>query len=382
MPQPTTRCVNCNASLEASNVCSACARGVSCCCSCFECAIHGGVRHNSNDVAQCRNCHSCRDGCACRHCESCESFVPTDQAYCDNGHCRRCCQCQETQGLAFIRATEPIFHTGTLTALNPSTRFIAAELEVAEVRNGSLVTAAVRKWQGAIVHDGSIRGNLPFEINTAPASGNKFQEQITEICKALKDSQGVVNDSCGLHVHVDARDFTFYDVRKMVQLYAKIEDALFRIVPPGRRANTRYCAPCGPQYVKDLERHAMPQDNKKKIMGNVYGGDRHAVRRLSRDKYNQARYKALNIHSWLYRGTLESRMHSGTIIAEKIINWGILWAAILDTAIELTDREIRDIKGDSMGILLSITPNATIKQWVIDRFTLFNGANAPTQDNE
>ncbi len=90
-------------------------------------------------------------------------------------------------------------------------------------------------------------------------------------------------------------------------------------------------------------------------------------------KYNDSRYNALNIHSWLYRGSIECRMHHGTIRADKIVNWGLLWVAILDYAFEHNEMDIKALKGDGFQILMGIAPNEDIKKWLVERKTKFSG---------
>lgn len=244
------------------------------------------------------------------------------------------------------------------------------EIEVAEVgQNNHTVAGVIEGHGGAIVHDGSIQGRHTFEINTAPASGDKFVKQINEICEALNTDKAKVNKSCGLHVHVDARDFNFYDVRKLVFLYEKLEDALYGIVAPSRRQST-YCQPCGPKFVKNLEQNIVPKDNEKTLIKNVYGSEEN-IAYLKRNKYHSARYAALNVHSWVYRGSIECRMHQGTVNAKKIIAWGMLWAAILDYAFTHTEKQIKSLKGDSLSLLLSIAPNDEIKEWIVERRKTF-----------
>lgn len=51
------------------------------------------------------------------------------------------------------------------------------------------------------------------------------------------------------------------------------------------------------------------------------------------EKYDQSRYHGCNLHSIFYRGTLELRYHSGTISAEKIINWAHIHAMIVNYCI-------------------------------------------------
>lgn len=298
----------------------------------------------------CSDCERCRSCCACVRCEACEETVSSDDRC---RRCRRCtsceCSCEEQScNVQFIREGEaPTFHKPE-TALqrkgNPSARYVSCEIEVASVKRGNKVTEVVKKWGGAIVRDGSLPSS-GFEINTAPAGGDLFMGQIQEICDALNDKQAKVNDSCGLHVHINAKDFDFYSLRRLVKVYAKIEDALYDMVPKSRRTSS-YCKPCGEHYMRTMAAGKVPKDVKIGVMQSVYrfkADCKYGARELQeskRHKYHESRYYALNIHSFFYRGTVECRMHAGSTNAAKIQSWGMMWAHLLDFSLAHSDAEV------------------------------------------
>ena len=273
-----------------------------------------------------------------------------------------------------MKQSKPFFHAGQTFTKNESQRFIACELEVSDVLAGPMgddspIYLTMRKWKGDIVDDGSIDGNRSFEINTAPASGDSFIKQIEEICESLKKNAAEVNDTCGFHVHIDARDFNFFDIRKLIMLYSKIEDSLFAMVPEERRKST-YCFPCGQKYLLDLSSAIAPKDNNKKILKNVYGDENTDTEELRRNKYHAARYNALNIHSWFYRGTIECRLAPGTVKEKDIIFWSLLWANILDFCYEMTEKEINDLTISGEEILEQIAPTPEIAKWIKNKIKI------------
>lgn len=219
---------------------------------------------------------------------------------------------------------------------NPTKRFIAAEIEVdgmTAIPKAKAVNEIIKKWSAAVVRDGSLSGT-GFEINTAPASGDKFLGQMAELGTTLAAAGGIINDRCGLHVHIDARDFTFKDIQSLIRIYSGLEEALFALVPKARR-ESRYCMPVGPKYLSALEENGSfgTTTPEKRLDYVVYGQmDDRYIEQNKRNKYNEARYGALNLHSWFYRQTIECRLHPGTIDPFEIQAWGVLWAMILDAA--------------------------------------------------
>jgi uncharacterized protein YjbI with pentapeptide repeats len=327
-------------------------------CRCYECGACG-TRVNPANTDQCPRCEYCHDCCECPSCDNCGARGNVCNG-CSRGTNCCGCQCDEESRNIDLVDSPLTFHTAKLheRKINPSKRYIAAEIEVAD-GGDERTSYTVKKWKGCIVEDGSLP-ETGFEINTAPASGDRFVDQVSEICAALKEGRASVDSSCGLHVHIDARDFDYYTVRRLVKVYARIEDALFAMCSPSRREST-YCQPCGAKYLNAMSRGALPSYKalKKATFESIYDSKLHNVNEVkdkySRDdrvrinrrqlerkknKYDGARYSALNLHSWFYRGTIECRMFNGTINRDKIVSWGMLWACILDYAAQHTEKEI------------------------------------------
>ncbi len=103
----------------------------------------------------------------------------------------------------------------------------------------------------------------------------------------------------------------------------------------------------------------------------MYGAE--TKRPPRRNKFDGARYHALNLHSWFYRGTIECRLHTGTVRANKIIAWGKLWANLLDTAMRLRERDIISRHATSRELLLSIAPDAETRDYITHRHAQHSG---------
>ncbi len=325
------------------------------CKSCCACPYCSACRANANGY-YCRHCLCGRCCCRCTLCAGCCGRLRVPQFRCFRcASCAACCSCHN---LCFVPPPDPlVFHAAQAIdcETNGSPRYLAAEIEIAATTQQKFlpVREAIEKWQGAIVYDGSLP-ETGFEINTAPASGDLYLAQVKEICAALAAAEARITPACGLHVHVDARDFDFYGIRRLVRLYAAMETALFEMVPPERRAN-RYCIPCGAVFAQTVMRGRIPKDAvKKSVVQAVYKADLNdaQIDRLKQNKYirgvaigvtAEARYYALNLHSWFFRGTVECRLFNGTVDAQEIGAWGMLWARILDRVAVSTDEEIDEV---------------------------------------
>ncbi len=331
------------------------------CCKCVPCErCNRKVRTDT----LCSECHMCGGEGRCCHCRTCDGCSkPCGDDYCHDGtgngcgYCNTCCRCPDKYRVPFYTSynRKTKFYTPSLKdhSFNITSRFIATEIEVAAIKgHGRNIYNKVKDWQAAVVRDGSLPAG-GFEINTAPAGGDLYVKQVNELCKVIIDEQGIVNDRCGLHIHVDARDLTYYDLRRLIRIYAVIEDTLFAMVNPKRRGS-RYCLPCGHKYIAAIEEGRLPYDKvKADVITSVYHARTTQDNRHS--KYNNARYNALNLHSWFYRGTIECRMFDGTIDPDLISKWGILWAMILDYVMATNDESIARLINTNSGFAVLAT---------------------------
>jgi len=324
------------------------------CCTCGYCVMCRAIR---NEV--CAACHQCithdfggHMHCTCRQCGVCGGYVLRNDLCAGCALCYDCCSCEANQGrngtrIQFFHSQfNPIRSNVNQFKINKFKRLVSIELEVDNIDNGRNLSKIVKKWGGAIVTDGSL-SETGFEINTNPANGDRYFQQIDEICNELDAESAVISKRCGFHIHLDAKDFSYYDLRKLIFLYSYIEPALFLIVPPVRRSSD-YCKPCGHIYSTALTDKKNPKDSKQVIIDNIYKEvipDRY-------EKYNLSRRHALNLHSWFYRGTVECRLMSGTKNALKIKHWSITWLNILDAAMKYKEKEILQFgKANSMDTL-------------------------------
>lgn len=280
----------------------------------------------------------------------------------------------------------PVSFYGT-SRLGKQPRRIAAEIEVAHTNGwNEEFFKTLKKWNCAVVGDGSLqrgRGKKggSFEINTAPASGDKWAQMIADVCKDLRAIGGRANWSCGTHVHVDAtKNFGWWDMRRLVRLYAKVEDGMYAIIDPSRKQST-YAIPCGEKLLKyfkkseenpDVTPRTKIQKFKASIAMGMYGVDPKSLSnsRATSTKSHSSRYMALNLHSWFYRGTIEFRHSHGITHPEKITNWGLMCASIIDAASNLTEAQLDAVPPGVPG-LVAIAPTDRVAKWILKREAKF-----------
>lgn len=198
-----------------------------------------------------------------------------------------------------------------------SGRLFGVELEL--IRGKDELQQSTQLTNGLqLGNDGSVNGQS-LELRTAPVSGTSAELLIMDL---LDLSTSSTDRSCGMHVHVDARDFMvlskkgkFAPFRRLVALYLASQRLMFSLVPGSRRANT---------YAKHIH------FSKTAVLGlldncadstwvksQIYAGDR---------------YRYFNLAPYYNAGHYEVRIHQGTSDKRKVLEWANLHTLMADAA--------------------------------------------------
>lgn len=353
-------CPGCNHKTE--SLCENCEQG-DCCCECSYCENCGKATENI-----CSHCNCCERHCDCITCEHCGE-VCNDNCCGDCGRCCDCCDCEDSdchpgpRRVQEFRIEKPTNLKGFQR--NRLTRPISVELELASIPEQTALLAWAKKTGAGLVADGSIPDS-GCEINSNPAVGDLFVDRMQSLANALKDSQASVNSDCGLHVHIDASNYTQFDLRRVMLLWIGIEPAMFKLVSRSRHENT-YCQPCANEFIGILS------DQKSRwqhaLASGLYNSISSSVPKQKHNKYEDCRYMALNLHSYNLRKTLEFRLHEARIEDYILVCWPIVCGHIVDFAYRSAERDLlRMIRSrrTSLEILLAILP-ADLQEWVLTR---------------
>ena len=154
-------------------------------------------------------------------------------------------------------------------------------------------------------------GEYKVEMNSPKLSYSEM-EKLQEVVRTLRHAGAVVNDSCGMHVHVDASSHTPQSLKNTLSIMYSKEDILFRALKVNEHRVERWCKKVREPMLEKIRK--LPADTTmERLKQEWYGGqDR------SHEHYNWTRYYALNLHSVFYRGTLEWRCFESTLHAGKV----------------------------------------------------------------
>lgn len=152
-------------------------------------------------------------------------------------------------------------------------------------------------------------------------------KNLEKLCKALNDLEAKVNTSCGLHVHLDMRAQD-NDILEIIESNLKKSlDVLFKVVPKSRTTSS-YC--------------------KKQV--------------------STEKYSAFNCGHLRSYGTIECRLHSGSIDFQKIKNWSLVLKSLVDRH-TLVNRKIKNVS----DLVNAFKIQDEQKNWLEMRFKKFNG---------
>ena len=160
------------------------------------------------------------------------------------------------------------------------------------------------------VYDSSIHASHQVGRQQLPIDNDTYK--VEEVVRALRHAGAVVNQSCGMHVHVDASKHTPQSLKNALSIMYSKEDILFKALNVNESRVQRWCRKVREpmlEKIRELPKNATMERLKQEWYGGADGSGEH---------YNWTRYYALNLHSVFYRGTLEWRCFESTLHAGKV----------------------------------------------------------------
>lgn len=206
----------------------------------------------------------------------------------------------------------------------------AAGLHVSSINShlGFSENAWTVKRDGSVGSGGEVV-SPPLDFDNA-----SDREQVTIALEALQRAGCRPDESAGIHVHVDANDLNARQVANVGRFMFKFEDVIYRIASSGWeriRPNGvgNYCKPLAADLVAKLTKVRDKNDFYKAWYGSVQNGEFNANR-----QGHGSRYNGLNLHSWVYRGTIEFRVFNSSLNPKRVQGYIALAVAIVQDARE------------------------------------------------
>lgn len=174
-------------------------------------------------------------------------------------------------------------------------------------------------------------------------------ETIQKLIRKLRSAGAKVNDSCGIHIHVDAATHNEKTLRNIVNIMAAKEDLLYKALKV-QVERERYCKKADLRFLEELNRRQpKSMDQFERIWYNGRSG-RHY-------HYDDTRYHGLNLHSVFSKGTIEFRLFNSTLHAGEVKSYIQLCLAISHQALVQ--------KGASRSRTQSTNEKYTFRTWLL-----------------
>ncbi len=171
-----------------------------------------------------------------------------------------------------------------------------------------------------VTTDGSLNGTNTFELVSPKLTGEAGLRQLKTVTLILRGLGAKINRSCGLHIHFDASDFQLETWKNLYKNYAKLEYLIDSFMPQSRRGSSnRYCK-------------SMRVTNFEELIDAVghTASMQDGLERLENSITHRNRYYKLNSRAFWRHGSVEFRQHAGTTSFEKISNWIIFLARLIE----------------------------------------------------
>ena len=224
---------------------------------------------------------------------------------------------------------------------------------------GAYDTWAVKDGEGKtwkLVSDASIRGERKVRGGYLPEESRRYKVELVtpkltyaelpkfqECIRQVRHVGARVNDSCGLHVHVDAANHNRQSLKNLISIMYSKEDLLFKALQVNEARASRWCQKVREPMLREARKlSADPTKDLTQLESIWYeGGDG------SREHYNWSRYYALNLHSVFYRGTVEWRCFNSTLHAGRAAAYVNLCLAMSAQAIAQRNSVMRKTVSDN-----------------------------------
>lgn len=195
-----------------------------------------------------------------------------------------------------------------------------------------------------IVSDATVDGGA--ELVSPPLYGEDGKRQIEAAGRALASSGCSANRTCGLHVHHEVTDLSLASFGRLFRLWYQTQVGIDELVSPSRRNG---------QYSHHLTETDVRRCESLSTMS----------REFARTHLIGDRYRSLNVQCYSSYGTVEVRLHQGTVDAAKILAWVEFGQAMV--AYASTDKDLFTTDKAVMILLRLDTMKSEVAVYLAER---------------
>ncbi len=207
-----------------------------------------------------------------------------------------------------------------------------------------------RMWK--CEHDGSIRtthsdgtptGSRLFSVElVSPVLTYEDIPLLQTIIRELKKAGACVNESCGIHIHVDGANHTADSLFHLTELFLARQNLIYDALDNNARAR-RWCRKISVTLRDAIKKEHKTLSDIERIWYSE-ANDNYCGR-IDHSHYNPTRYHGLNLHAFFSKGTIEFRLFNSTLHAGKIKAYIQFCLAVSGWAISTKRVFFKDLTG-------------------------------------
>lgn len=189
--------------------------------------------------------------------------------------------------------------------------------------NHYVIDSNGRMWK--CEHDGSIRtthsdgtptGSRLFSVElVSPVLTYEDIPLLQTIIRELKKAGACVNESCGIHIHIDGANHTADSLFHLTELFLARQNLIYDALDNNARAR-RWCRKISVTLRDAIKKEHKTLSDIERIWYSE-ANDNYCGR-IDHSHYNPTRYHGLNLHAFFSKGTIEFRLFNSTLHAGKI----------------------------------------------------------------
>lgn len=159
-----------------------------------------------------------------------------------------------------------------------------------------------------VMDDDSLQAepHLRAEIVT-PVLKESDLKTLLSVIKAIAKTGAKVNASCGIHVHIGALEASVEDICRLIDIVIDEEPKLIKEFACNPNRIKNYAKPISPDFIKNFKSNRPKTDADLEVLW--YG--KPATKPI--DRYDETRYRGLNLNSYFLRFTIEFRYFDSTL---------------------------------------------------------------------
>jgi Putative amidoligase enzyme len=212
-----------------------------------------------------------------------------------------------------------------------------------------------RSWR--VMSDSSLSADRCYqaEIATPILRYNDF-DTLQRVLRAVYSCGAYTDDSCGVHVHVNARLFDGDALANLAIVVAAHEQRIMRALGVSDAKKARYAKPIDAGFVRRVKQRN-PKTRNAMYRAWYNAAD---ITGEHTDHYHPTRYYGLNFHSVFYRDSIEFRYFAGTLDSFRVRSY-------VDFALLLATRAlVMHGRSEAIGALAGDTKAqfARFLQWI------------------